>query len=86
MGATNLRITAKFVMISPKKANGPMRVKRNPQNSPIILIPQDAGLVGGSLPGEKKGKNEANQFCVVYGVFGTTRMKYAGPVEQLPLL
>lgn len=73
-------------MISPPKANGPVRVKRNPQNSPISLIPQDAGLVGGSLPGEKKGKNEANQCCAVRGGFGATGMKYAGPVEQLPLL
>ena len=63
-----------------------MRVKRNPQNSPISFVPQDAGLVGGSLPGEKKGKNEANQWRDVYGVLGVTRTKYAGPVEQLPLV
>jgi len=63
-----------------------MIVKRNPQNSPISFIPQDAGLVGGSLPGEKKVKNEANQSRAVYRVFGTTRIKYAGPVEQVPLL
>lgn len=62
-----------------------MKVKTNPQNSPISFVPQDAGLVGGSLPGEKKGKNEENQYRAVYGVFEATRMKDEGPVEQLPL-
>lgn len=64
-------ITAKIVMISPfKKANRPVRVKGNQQNSPIIFIPQDAGLVGGSLPGDKKGKIETNQCHAVCGVSG----------------
>lgn len=69
------------------KIHGPIRISRNPQNSPVSLIPQDAGLVGGSLSKKKrKKKNEANQWYTVYGVFEGIRKKYSDPTEQLPLL
>lgn len=63
-----------------------MKIKKTPHDSPISVIPQNAGLVGGSLPGKKKGRNEANQSHAVYGVFGASRMSNAGTVEQTSLL
>lgn len=46
------------------KAHGPVRVKRKPQNSPFIFVPQDAGLVGGSLSGKKeRGKWSTSVLC-----------------------
>lgn len=57
------------------KIHGPIRISRNPQNSPVSLIPQDAGLVGGSLSKKKKKKEKWSKSVVycLWGIWGNKK-------------